>query len=239
MTQEAIGTKAEQVAAALVAKIHNGSLAEGDKIPSERQLAKDLGVSRNAVREALTALQISGQIKTVLGDGSYVTLARLPSSSPESDTITASISIGDALELREGLEIAAVGLAVRRATRADHLRMEACLLEMSDHLANQDFASYLEMTYELHRQSAKASHSDAIARLTDGVLTAVTANQWVLADQYDHEVADYSYQVHRRMFEGIVAGDLTTAVKATSDHYEHYPVWECRLLPPAELKKDA
>lgn len=64
--------KSVSVAEWLIAAIREGEYEVGDKLPLERALAEELGVSRTVVREALSSLQVAGFIEPRVGDGTYV-----------------------------------------------------------------------------------------------------------------------------------------------------------------------
>jgi len=61
-----------QIADLLANHIRNGEFPAGSYLPSERDLAKQLGVSRSSVREALIALEVSGLVEIRVGNGVYV-----------------------------------------------------------------------------------------------------------------------------------------------------------------------
>ena len=74
----------EHVAERLAAEIRSGTYAAGEKLPSERELARRLEVGRASVREAIAALQVQGVIETRPGSGSFVAAdatAKLPAPS--------------------------------------------------------------------------------------------------------------------------------------------------------------
>ena len=62
----------EQIAERLAADIRSGLLAPGERLPSERELARTLEVSRASVREAIAALQLQGVVETRPGAGTFV-----------------------------------------------------------------------------------------------------------------------------------------------------------------------
>ena len=64
--------KATYVAEQIIDAIKQGAYQIGDKLPSERDIAKQMKVSRNSVREALSALQILGVIESRPGTGTYI-----------------------------------------------------------------------------------------------------------------------------------------------------------------------
>ncbi|MGA2926058.1 MAG: GntR family transcriptional regulator [Solirubrobacteraceae bacterium] len=71
-TPQGAGTASRQVAAALRAAMDSGALAEGDKLPSERQLAATHGVARNTAREAIRQLAEAGLVTAEHGRGVFV-----------------------------------------------------------------------------------------------------------------------------------------------------------------------
>ena len=71
-TPQGAGTASRQVAAALRAAIDSGELAEGDQLPSERQLAATHGVARNTAREAIRQLAEAGLVTAEHGRGVFV-----------------------------------------------------------------------------------------------------------------------------------------------------------------------
>src|SRR5690242_21872113 len=99
----------EQIAERLAADIRSGLLAPGSRLPSERELARTLEVSRASVREALAALQLQGVVETRKGAGTFVT-ARPPA--PEEPAHDASPSA--VLEARAQLEPCVARLAAAR-----------------------------------------------------------------------------------------------------------------------------
>src|SRR3954471_16408761 len=100
----------EQIAERLAADIRSGLLAPGERLPSERELARALEVSRASVREALAALQLRGVVETRPGAGTFVTAEPPLSDVPQHDASPSAV-----LEARAQLEPAIARLAAQRA----------------------------------------------------------------------------------------------------------------------------
>lgn len=126
-----VKTAYEQVADQIQAMIFSGTLARGDRLPSEASLSVQFGVSRTTVREALRLLAAQNLIRTGKGasGGSFVTL---PSVNHISETLNSNISLLTAsrditldefLEAREVLEVPAARLAAERhdANKLHHI----------------------------------------------------------------------------------------------------------------------
>src|SRR5215217_5660838 len=122
----------ERVAERLAADIRSGAFAAGERLPSERQLARRLGVGRASVREAIAALQVQGVIETRPGSGSFVALdvaERLPAPSG----LPHDASPSDLLEARALLEPAIARLAAERGrSDSECERLLAAMEEAAD-----------------------------------------------------------------------------------------------------------
>src|SRR3954468_20970457 len=99
----------EQIAERLAEDIRSGRLTPGERLPSERDLARALEVSRASVREALAALQLQGVVETRPGAGTFVA-AHAPAGEVPHDASPSAV-----LEARAQLEPAVARLAARRA----------------------------------------------------------------------------------------------------------------------------
>src|SRR5918998_5830024 len=99
----------EQIAERLAADIRSGLYAPGERLPSERELAKTLEVSRASVREALASLQLQGVVETRHGAGTFV-VGPPPSNGAQHDASPSAV-----LEARLQLEPAVARLAAARA----------------------------------------------------------------------------------------------------------------------------
>lgn len=216
--------KPHLVAQALMQEIRDGRWNVGERLPSERDLARTLGVSRNAVREALTTLKLAGRIDTRLGEGSFVAAGVALNSADEEASFLATLSIADALEIREDLEVAAVSLAVYRARNSDMIRIRQVGEKMAWHMADGDYGAYLARTLDLHLEIARASHSDVLVRLVTELIDKHRADQWVLEKRYTPEIGAYSLQLHEALAQAVVDRDYAAAVEATCRHYEDYPI---------------
>ncbi len=104
-----------------------GEWAGGARLPAERDLAKQLGVSRPSVREALIALEVEGVIEVRMGSGIYVQRARIASQSNHSPDEWGPLELMRARELVEG-EVAAQ--AAKHARRADLAAMGQAIKQM-------------------------------------------------------------------------------------------------------------
>jgi DNA-binding FadR family transcriptional regulator len=199
----------------LLRRVEDCRYAVGSRLPSERDLAEDLGVSRPTVREALAALELAGIIETHVGAGSYV--AR------RSGNLVASLTDASPVEIiaaRVVLEPQLARAAARWHDR-DSLAAIARPLRALDRLvASGDSAHPASADRRFHAAIAHASGNT--------VLEAVAAPIWELMEQAlwnrikEREwTSERSRRVageHRRIFEAIRARDPDLAAFEMERH---------------------
>jgi len=117
----------QQVAEQIQSVIEASQFAPGTRLPPERELALQLGVSRPSLREALIALEIAGRVEIRMGSGVYVCAA-----SPTDDAAPAALgeSPTELMQVRSVLEGAVITQAAARVTRAGLERLKACVEAM-------------------------------------------------------------------------------------------------------------
>jgi DNA-binding FadR family transcriptional regulator len=100
----------QQIARKIAAAIAGGRYATGDKLPSERELADDFGVSRPTIRDAMIALEFQGLVEARQGSGVYVSAAP---QNPEyaAETEVSALELAEARRLFEG-EACALAAAI-------------------------------------------------------------------------------------------------------------------------------
>lgn len=156
----------DDVAREVRAFIESGKLAEGDRLPSERDLAAQMGVSRGTVREALRGLETGGlvELKSGITGGIFI---RRPDSSALRETLGDLYRFGDltAHHLTEarilmGCEVAR--LACIRCDEADLLALEENIVQAEAALDRGDVRAKVEGSIEFHRLLAKATRNPAL-----------------------------------------------------------------------------
>src|SRR5918995_2978623 len=104
-----------QVADQLRQLIETGEFAIGDRLPAERELADQLGISRPTVREALIALEVEGRIRIRVGSGIYVTEPPRAASALAAETDEGPFELLRAREFIEGAIAAEAALHVKQS----------------------------------------------------------------------------------------------------------------------------
>src|SRR6056297_955421 len=129
-------------------EIIEGNLKPGEKIPTERELAKILGVSRTSIREAINALSYSGYLESMQGKGTFVTEnAKKYDEISELLSNVSDYSLSSLMEVREMLEGEFVKLATMRATDEE---MREIVKEYNAEFVREDLNFHLYIANVTH-----------------------------------------------------------------------------------------
>ncbi len=168
----------DAVASTLERRILEGSLKPGDRLPPERELALEFGVSRPSLREAIQKLASKGMVQSRQGGGTYVTAA-LESSffDPWQEMMGSYPNLReDMLEFRRMLEGQAAEWAAERATDADLLRLEQSFQALQSAFENDDTERRSEADIAFHQAIGDASHNVLIGHLSAALLRLMHDN---------------------------------------------------------------
>ncbi len=174
--EDAAGTPAprarawEQVLDRVESDLAAGRLHVGDRLPAERELALDLGISRPAVREALRVMEAWGTV--VQGTGSGPEAGTVLIAAPAAaltrflrlHVLLASIGTSDVVRARVALERESTRLAARHATAEDHRVLAAHLEAMDD--PGLDAGGFNDHDTAFHVAIAHATGNPLVAELT-------------------------------------------------------------------------
>lgn len=152
----------EEIVSQLLERIRQGILKPGDRLPSERQLAEELGVSRTAVREALRSLTMMGCVESHVGDGTFIKAPRLSDLvDPFSVLMTQDHKLNEEMiEARLILETEIAALAARRRSPDQLAALWQTLGAMEADLATGGLG--LEADESFHTLLAQAAGNEAL-----------------------------------------------------------------------------
>jgi DNA-binding FadR family transcriptional regulator len=144
----------ELAAQQLRERLAAGTWEVGERLPSEVELAEQLGVGRSTVREAVRVLVHSGLLETRQGAGTFV-LAREPAGAWEPRLRRAAVL--EVYELREALELQAARLAAERRDESDLTRIEQALAERERRRGKARDAAFVDADIDFHRAVVAAA----------------------------------------------------------------------------------
>lgn len=201
--------------------IQQGRLTPGDQLPSERELTKQLGVSRVSVRDALRMLEAYGLIEVRVGarGGAFVT-APAPNLVGEGMAhmlLLAAVAPSEVTELRLIFELAVLPLACERRTD-DDLGELAAICDRAE--ATLQAGAYdVTLSAEFHTRLAKATHNTAIALFAESFQGPLLASLRQ-AQRVAPEMGEAGLLEHRAIVDAIRARDAEAARTIMSEHLE-------------------
>lgn len=207
----------DKVAEALTESILSNRLAVGDRLPSERALCEQFGVSRPVVREAVRSLIA----KRLLADHprrGHVVAQVAPESLSESITLYVRgrrLDYARILEIRNVLEVETAALAAQRASDEQLAALRLAADGMVPGLSAEDAAL---IDVEFHRTIAAATGNEFFLVLIDSLREVLLDVQ--LPTLADPEIVATVRRAHRRIYKAIAAHDAAAARKAMQRHLE-------------------
>lgn len=204
----------EQVAEQITAWAAEAGLRVGDRLPPERELAVQLGVSRATLSQALVALEVVGVVAVRHGDG---TVLVRPTTASISQAIRAHASrLPEIHETRDALETKLAALAAQRRTDDDLAAIDAALAAMEADI--EAGGRGVEGDEQFHAAVTAASHSALLARLMLEIGPLIRESRLESLAQPERPRA--SLAGHRRIAQAIAAGDPVAAAQAMHNHIE-------------------
>jgi GntR family transcriptional repressor for pyruvate dehydrogenase complex len=196
--------------------IQRGQLRAGDRLPTERELAAELGVSRPSVRAALQSLAAVGVVRSRRRAGTFLQQGTPVFDSQPLAMLAAlhDFSSEQMFEARSALEVLAAGLAARRATADQRLAMAEAVAGMF--ASFDDPQTFLRHDVRFHRAVAAGADNPVLATLVDMVSTllyerrrSTITRAWDLRD---------SAQEHQAIYEAVAQRRPAAARKAMGEH---------------------
>jgi GntR family transcriptional regulator, transcriptional repressor for pyruvate dehydrogenase complex len=233
----------EQVNDQLRELIVSGELPPGARLPNEAVLAREFGVSRATVREALRVLTAQNLIRTTkgAGGGSYVTLPTVDHISEflrgnlnllsESEHVT----LEEFLELRELIEVPAARLAASRSSERDVGRLRDSIPEEPLRMTTQEQFGYNKA---FHTVVVEACGNTLLYIAAQPVFTVLQTHlaRSSLGQSFHRSINEH----HRRILAAIEAGDADAAAEEMRTHLEYLrPAYERAWRHAVAMRKRA
>jgi GntR family transcriptional repressor for pyruvate dehydrogenase complex len=198
--------------------IETGALRPGDRLPGERDLALELGVSRPSVRSGLEALESMGVVVSRRGAGTFIAQGP-PDLGIEPLSLLASLHRFTPNEMFEARLVLEVGIAGLAAIHADATHLAAMAEETTEMFASlEDPAAFLRHDVRFHRAVAEGCGNRVLAALME----MVSAQFYELRKETVAHARDLreSAEMHRRIFRAIRARDAEGARLAMTEHLQ-------------------
>jgi len=202
--------------------ILEGTLKPGQRLPPERELARQFEVSRPSLREAMQKLAARGLLSSRQGGGTYVAeeigvslsdpLLELFRTHPESQY--------DLLEFRHALEGVSAYYAALRSTAADKAEIQARFDALQQFHEQKSFDREVAADVEFHLAIAAATHNVVLLHMMRALFTLLRQHIWDNLEQIypKHDMRGRIHDQHFLLLRAILASDPEAARQAAHDH---------------------
>lgn len=209
------------------AMLASGELVPGQRLPTERVLAAELGLSRSSMREAIRALTVMGVLEARHGAGIYVTRLE-PGDLLETFGVVAEVSRGETLlhlvQVRKILEPTAAATAAARLDDEDLARLRT---EMEAMRAGDTSEEIVGHDLEFHRIITEAAGNPVLGAILEA-LNGRTFRARVWRGYADEKVFPQTFAEHDRIYAALEGRDPEAARLAAAVHIGAVEDWLSR-----------
>jgi GntR family transcriptional repressor for pyruvate dehydrogenase complex len=233
----------EEVTAQIRQMIMSGKLKPGDRLPAERDLAAQLGVSRSSIREALRGLEIAGLVKLYKGGSGGAFIAQLTSEV----VVTAlqdmfhlgTITPQQLTDARLWIEAIVVRVAIERLTEVDLALMEVNLNDAEKAFAAGNFEACARLSFEFHNILARTTQNPVLIANVSGMINIMHHYISIIGPPQSKHIL----KSRRRFISYLRERDVALAVAEMEDllrrAHRHYLSQLEKTTPPAGKKSSA
>lgn len=207
----------------ILSEIQSGTFQIGDKLPTERELCAQFGVSRAPIRQALSALEMKGYIYSRQGEGVYVKSIVAQDESLTDESLINSVSPEDIVEARMSIEPLIARMAAQRATKEEILLLRETIKQMESETSEGHYVP--ETDERLHMEIARASHNDLYIQFMT-VITQAMKQQEMWRFIRDRTVTrpdyrDTNFKEHQEIINAIEQKEEDTAARLMTEHMQN------------------
>jgi len=196
----------------------------GERLPSERDLAVQLDVSRTALRDRLGMLEGLGVLRRRAGAGTYVETLR-----PDALSVALNLAISSSHLPLESLESVRIALerqaAAEAARRADPVLIAYMKRAIDTMAATEQRADVLAADRAFHQSLLRAAGNPSLTFFADALSSVLTQDLAERSERLRAEPLSTSRQAllvdhHTRIYDAIMAGDPEAAMRAVDGHFD-------------------
>lgn len=212
----------EEITNEILSLIKSGQWIPGDKITGEVALAEAFGVSRNSVREALKALELSGIIVARPGKGTFLAIDAMQHINRMElvSTIKGTDSYDELMETRLIVEPQLAYLAAKKATAEDIEDLQVLLEEQKSAVEEGTYNIILGLKF--HMRLMEASRNEVLAKFMYSIADELCAQRFVQISRYfDGKTLAHELNEHRDILECVKAGKADEVKQKVYDHIKN------------------
>jgi GntR family transcriptional regulator, transcriptional repressor for pyruvate dehydrogenase complex len=218
----------EEAVDQIAEKVKSGDLHSGDRLPSERDLAAQMRISRPTLREAVKVLVEAGVLEVRRGQsgGIFVASEVVPRELLHSRQEIRFSEVAGVLEARRLLEPRVAQLAAVHASEEDFAAMARTIERQRELAASNDFLRnedhFLQLDLKFHLAMARATRNATIVALMRSLL-----RQLEIARDMAMHVPDWTIEIHERTLAAVRSADFALIDEVMDEHLaELEQIWE-------------
>jgi DNA-binding FadR family transcriptional regulator len=207
----------------LMQRIRDGEFAAGERLPTERTLAGHYGVSRNTIRNVLSAMQSHGFVERKMGSGTYLSATAVRRLVDDKPVAPHHDNVPNFVEILEGrmlFEPEMMQLAAKRADASDFDAMREQLRLMRD---ASDWIEFKERLYGVHMAIFRATKNRFLIQIFESIVADRRAVDYDGGAQTHSPVSEYvreqTLKELNALVEALLQRDDKTAVKRAKDYF--------------------
>jgi len=224
--------KSSNVMRQILKAIEEGQIKESDKLPSEPELAKEFGVSRSVVREAMSGLVAMGVVKRIAGRGTYVQpkgksyVPMVADCASYWEHLQVSSS-PDAYIARLVIEPAIGEYAAGRLGPRGMRQLKSIYKKMQQAIDKKDLNGYRELDIAFHLELAKASGNKVLYEILKKVVDLTQLDRWDIGKIWPSNNASIqrSLEDHKKLLELLERG-TPREVRRRLEIHLRAAIWE-------------
>ncbi len=205
----------QEIVNVISAAIRDGRHSPGGRLPGERELAKEFGVGRSAIREAMVALEVHGLVEAKHGTGMFIVPS--PRSIAEPASMPSACEIISARRMFEG---EAAALAAATITDVDLAKLARRVREIQTRPIGERAD---DATEGFHLTLAQATDNSAIVHVVTKLLRTqrMSSPCRALIERFRNARVQSWHHDYLKVFRAVRAGDSAAARSAMHEHFDH------------------
>jgi GntR family transcriptional repressor for pyruvate dehydrogenase complex len=208
----------EEISSKVKALVFEGTLKPGDRLPSEQELAKQFGVGRQSVREALRLLELSGFVSIQKGYGGGPIVQDTISTRIRNLYLDAfrleKISVAEFTSARMAIEKAILNEVIDKADKSDIKRIRVNLAKAQELIADKKLAT--DENFDFHALLARAS-KNKVFMILEKSINAIHKNLRSRS-VVDFRTTHNAVKAHQKILDAIMKKDRVKALKLLERH---------------------
>ncbi|MFP4483069.1 MAG: FadR/GntR family transcriptional regulator [Thermovirgaceae bacterium] len=224
--------KSSNIMKQILEAIEEGRLEELDKLPNEPELAREFGVSRSVVREAMSGLVAMGVVKRIPGSGTFVQPREKSYAPMVADAASywehlQVSSSPDAYMARLVIEPAIWEYAAGRLEPRQMKQLKSIYKKMQQAIADNDLNGYRELDITFHLELAKASGNEVLYEILKRVVSLTGLDRWDVGKIWpmDSVSAQRSLSDHKELLALLESG-TPREVRTKLENHLRAAFWE-------------